>query len=190
MNAVREAVLNALIHRDYSFHTDGSPIQVILFSDRLEIENPGGLYGRITIDMLGKAKADTRNPYIAGAIEILGDTENRYSGIPTMRRELAAAGLPDPVFENARGAFKIIIKKPDWNSMDVKAQRLLSFCSTPRSREEIADFLEINSVYHAVKKYVKPLLKDGRLVMTLPDKPQSSNQKYVTARAKRETSNG
>ena len=180
INAVREAVLNALIHRDYSFHTDSSPIQVIIFSDRLEIENPGGLYGRLTIDRLGHAKADTRNPCIAGAVEILGDTENRYSGIPTMRRELAAVGLPEPIFENERGAFKITFRKHGWNSIDAKIQRLLGFCSTPRSREEIADFLEINSVYHAIKKYVKPLLEDGRIAITLPDKPQSSHQRYFT----------
>jgi len=179
MTAVREAVLNALIHRDYSFHTDGSPIQVILYSDRLEIENPGGLYGRITLDMLGKAKADTRNPYIAGAIEILGDTENRYSGIPTMRRELAAAGLPEPVFANERGAFRITLLK---TKRKITEADLLDFCREPRSRDEIAGFLEMLSVYHAVRKYIKPLLESGKLVMTLPDKPQSSNQRYIATR--------
>ncbi len=50
--AVREIVLNALIHRDYSIHTDHSPVRVILYRDRLEVENPGGLYGRITVDEL------------------------------------------------------------------------------------------------------------------------------------------
>ena len=63
--AVREIILNALIHRDYSIHTDNSPIRLIMFDDRLEIENPGGLYGRLTINELGKAAADTRNPFIA-----------------------------------------------------------------------------------------------------------------------------
>lgn len=60
--AIRELVLNALIHRDYSFHTETSPILLRLFSDRLEIENPGGLYGRMTLDLLGRMSADTRNP--------------------------------------------------------------------------------------------------------------------------------
>ena len=82
--AIRELILNALIHRDYSIHTDTTPITIKMFSDRFEIENPGGLYGRMTLDRLGKVSADTRNPKIAGAMEILGETENRYSGIPTI----------------------------------------------------------------------------------------------------------
>ena len=57
MKAVREILLNALIHRDYSIHTENSPIRLIIFDDRLEVENPGGLYGRITIDELGKVAA-------------------------------------------------------------------------------------------------------------------------------------
>lgn len=55
-----------------------------MFSNRMEIENPGGLYGRMMFDKLGKVSADTRNPYIANALEILDETENRYSGIPTV----------------------------------------------------------------------------------------------------------
>ena len=59
--AIRELILNALIHRDYSIHTDTTPITIKMFSDRFEIENPGGLYGRMTLDRLGKVSADTRN---------------------------------------------------------------------------------------------------------------------------------
>lgn len=79
ITAVREAILNALVHRDYSIHTEGMPIQIIMYDDRLEIRNPGGIYGRMSIDQLGKIQADTRNPVIAAALEVLGVTENRYS---------------------------------------------------------------------------------------------------------------
>lgn len=54
--AVREAVLNALVHRDYSIHTDDMPIQLVMYEDRLEITTPGGLYGRLTLDKLGLSK--------------------------------------------------------------------------------------------------------------------------------------
>lgn len=79
---MRETVLNALVHRDYSIHTEGMPIQLTMYSDRLEVANPGGLYGRLTVDQLGKVQPDTRNPVLVTAMESLGQTENRYSGIP------------------------------------------------------------------------------------------------------------
>lgn len=104
--AIRELILNALIHRDYSIHTDTTPITIKMFSDRFEVENPGGLYGRMTLDRLGKVSADTRNPKIAGAMEILGETENRYSGIPTIINAMEQSGLPAPKFESDRGVFK------------------------------------------------------------------------------------
>ena len=49
ITAIREAILNALVHRDYSIHTQGMPIQLIMYEDRIEIRNPGGIYGRIKI---------------------------------------------------------------------------------------------------------------------------------------------
>ncbi len=94
ITAVREAVLNSLVHRDYSIHTEGMPIQIVMFDDRIEIRNPGGIYGRIKVDQLGKVQPDTRNPVLATALEVLGATENRYSGIPTIRKELKKNGLP------------------------------------------------------------------------------------------------
>ncbi len=77
----------------------------MVFSDRLEIKNPGGLYGRSTLDALGKTQPDTRNPVLATALELMGVTENRYSGIPTIRNELEQHGLPQPEFAVIRGEF-------------------------------------------------------------------------------------
>ena len=107
--AIRELIINALVHRDYSIHTDYTPITIKIFSDRFEIENPGGLYGRMTIDQLGKVSADTRNPFIANALEILGETENRYSGIPTIINAMKEYGLPEPKFESEREIFRVIL---------------------------------------------------------------------------------
>ncbi len=104
--AVRELILNSLVHRDYSAYTENSPITVRMFDDRIEIENPGELYGWTTLDDLGKVNADTRNPYIVGGMEVLNLLENRFSGIPTIRMVMKEAGLPEPVFESSRGRFK------------------------------------------------------------------------------------
>jgi ATP-dependent DNA helicase RecG len=108
--AVREAVLNALMHRDYSIHTEGAPVRILMFNDRLEIRNEGGLYGRLTIDGLGKVHADTRNQTLANILEVMKIAENRYSGIPTIREEMARYGLPEPVFENRRGNFVVTLR--------------------------------------------------------------------------------
>ncbi len=182
IKAVREIVLNSLIHRDYSVHTDRSPIRLVMYEDRLELENPGGLYGRITIDDLGKASADTRNPYLAGALEIMIDTENRFSGIPTVIAELKKAGMPAPVFIDRRGVFKVIFyKKAIVQDKDVDfVQDILNYCITPRSREELANKFGFEAPTYFIKTYITPLIEDGKIKMTMPDKPKSKFQKYYS----------
>lgn len=183
MTAVREAVLNALIHRDYSIHTEGMPIQLLLFEDRFEVRSPGGLYGRLRIDQLGKVQPDTRNPMLAVAMETLNETENRYSGIPTMRRELAQAGLPEPEFRNERGTFTACFRKEKPSILAgykvIDVTDLLTFCEEPRTRQEVADFLQIKSVPYAIKTYVMPMVEQGKLALTIPNKPRSPKQQYV-----------
>lgn len=182
IKAVREIILNSLIHRDYSVHTDRSPIRLVMYEDRMELENPGGLYGRITIDDLGKTSADTRNPYLAGALEIMIDTENRFSGIPTIVAELKKAGMPAPVFIDRRGVFKVIFyKQTAVQSKEVDiTQDILRYCITPRSREELADEYGFNTPSYFIKTYISPLIEEGKIKMTIPDKPKSKFQKYYS----------
>ena len=193
MDAVREAVLNALVHRDYSFHTEGMPIQLVMYTNRIEITSPGGLYGRLTIDQLGNAQPDTRNPVLVTAMETLGKTENRYSGIPTIRYAMKSRGLPAPVFADSRGAFSVALyngtdsadvlrQRPEheheYDALDTKG--LLAFCRTPRTRSEILAFLGIASGQYALRRYLDPLVQAGAIQLTMPEKPRSPNQKYVT----------
>ena len=107
MDALREAILNAVIHRDYSIHTEGTPIQIDFFTDRVESHSPGSLYGRMSIEQLGIAKPDLRNPALAVMAETLTTAEHRYSGIPTMRNAMKESGLPEPKFENRRNEFVV-----------------------------------------------------------------------------------
>ncbi|MDD4047727.1 MAG: ATP-binding protein [Clostridia bacterium] len=184
IKAVREAVLNALVHRDYSIHTENLPIRLLMFDDRIEIENPGGLYGRGTIDNLGKFGFDTRNPYIAGALEIAINSENRYSGIPTMRLEMKNHKLKPPVFMSTQGVFRVTLYNKVFSDRkeNISADEIIAFCSKPRSREELAQEFEFETPSYFLIQYVKPLVKRGKLLLTLPDKPKSKNQQYVAAR--------
>lgn len=181
--AIREAILNALVHRDYSIHTEGMPIQLIMFEDRIEIRNPGGIYGRIKIDQLGKLQPDTRNPVIASELEVLKITENRYSGIPTIRRTMHEYNLREPEFIDERGSFvvKLYKYKDENNSVlteEIENNDLILFCKTPRTRKEICDFLGLNSVTYAIQTHVMPLVEKGLIKMSIPDKPKSPKQLF------------
>ena len=181
INAVREAILNALIHRDYSVHTEGTPIQINFFTDRLEIHSPGGLYGRMTVEQLGKARPDLRNPTLATMAESLNQAENRYSGIPTIRMEMKEYGLPEPEFKNGRNEFVVTLYNKEIEQKKIYLtleDKIVEFCKEPKSRKEIAEFLEIKTTTYAYSKYILPLLEEGRLGMTIPDIPASRNQKY------------
>ncbi|MEU4238920.1 ATP-binding protein [Actinoplanes sp. NPDC026619] len=116
---VREAVANALLHRDYSTYSRGTPVQITLYADRLVIANPGGLFGAVTEDDLGdEGVTSSRNPVLAKLLQDirLPDTgrlvcENRASGIPTMLRELRRAGSPPPEFHNRITRFKVMLPR-------------------------------------------------------------------------------
>ena len=186
VTAVREAVLNALMHRDYSIHTEGTPIRILMFNDRMEIINEGGLYGKLTIDSLGKVRPDTRNQTLANILEIQKIAENRYSGISTMRSEMLEYQLPEPVFENKRGNFIVIFKNgrdfvipENENAKFRETTDLIQFCKIPRTREDIAAFTR-RTQYYAMKNIVAPLVEAGELKLTIPDKPKSRNQKYYS----------
>lgn len=189
--AVREAVLNALIHRDYSVHTEAMPIEIIFYKNRLEIRNPGGLYGRLTVDQLGRVTPDTRNPVLARALEALNITENRYSGIPTIQRVLREAGMKEAVFADSRREFVVTFYNDEAENMPVilresqdyavylnEEELILNFCQEPRSRQEIATLLRLSTISYMMKNYLNPLIESGRLKMTKPDTPKSKNQKY------------
>ena len=156
------------------------PVQLSIFADRLEITNPGGLYGRLTLDTLGKVQPDTRNPVLATALEVLDVTENRYSGIPTIRRELKEHGLPAPEFRNERGEFTVCFRLGDEKGTQNGDIDIVAFCKTPRTRQEIAEYLGLSSVTYAMKKYVQPLIDNGRIKMFFPNTPSSPNQKYYS----------
>ncbi|NIV29051.1 MAG: transcriptional regulator, partial [Anaerolineae bacterium] len=104
--AYREAIVNAVSHRDYAL--EGSFIQVRLFADRLEVQSPGGLGGHLTVDNI-LYEQYTRNPHIVRLMEDLGYVERRGLGVDQMIRAMAAAGLEPPEFENRGSSFWVTL---------------------------------------------------------------------------------
>ena len=180
IKAVREAILNALVHRDYSVHTENIPIRIEMYRDRMEVINSGGLYGKISIDALGKVHPETRNAALANMLELLNVTENRYSGIPTMRSEFAKAGLPAPLFSVSHGEFKVVMKNGLFPETLPIPDSLVEFCCTPRTRAEIVAFVGKSKNY-VISKLVNPLVESGKLKMTMPERPKSPDQRFVKA---------
>ena len=134
----------------------------------------------MTIFDLVKARPDLRNPALATMSEFLLKTENRYSGIPTIRREMKEYNLPEPVFENKRNEFVVTLYNNQHTSNDNEDIDLIRFCKSPKSRKEIAEYLDIKTTSFVTKEYIQPLVDAGKLKLTIPDKPKSKNQKYYS----------
>jgi ATP-dependent DNA helicase RecG len=111
--ALREAVTNALVHRDLSPASRGAQVQIDMFPDRLVIRNPGGLFGPVTLDNLGdEGSTSSRN---AALLRILEDVpipgedrtvcENRGSGIRAMVNSLRKSGMTAPKFDDRISSF-------------------------------------------------------------------------------------
>ena len=112
---VREAIVNALVHRDLSPAAEGAQVQVELFPNRLVVRNPGGLHGPVTVDQLfEEGISSSRNARLLRLLEdvpISGEdrtvVENRGSGIRVMAQALRAAGMNLPQFENQISRFSV-----------------------------------------------------------------------------------
>lgn len=96
--AVRELIVNAIMHRDYQ--SGNAPIRVSFFDDRIEIWNPGGPFDPVRRDVFGRGGVTAyRNPVLADALKTLGFAQKFGFGIPFARQALAENGNPAPVFQ-------------------------------------------------------------------------------------------
>lgn len=127
--AVREALVNAVAHRDYSRLAQGSQVQIQMYQNRLEVQNPGGLFGPVNEDNLGEPGVQaTRNQYLIQILEDLGPAENRGTGIGTMVRATREAQMSPPEFEDHRTYFRVILSN-DTMLDDVTVEWLNQFQS-------------------------------------------------------------
>jgi len=115
--AVREAVVNAVAHRDYSYDVRGSYIQIRLFADRLEVQSPGGLHGNVTEETL-ETEHSTRNRILMRLLEDLRIAENRGSGISAMIGACRDANLEPPRFHDKRSSFWVTFRNHSLMSRD------------------------------------------------------------------------
>jgi len=117
-DAVGEAIVNAIAHRDY--HSNAS-VEIRLFADRLEVWNPGVLPGTLTLESLRVDHPSLPgNPLIAESLYLARYIEKAGSGIQMMIEQCSAAGLPEPDFEQRQGSFVNTLWR-DWLTKEVLA---------------------------------------------------------------------
>jgi ATP-dependent DNA helicase RecG len=121
LGVVREAIVNAVAHRDYAIR--GDDIRVLMFSDHMEVYSPGRLPGHVTLANLVTERF-SRNEAIAQALSDLGFVERLGYGIDRMVASMAEAGLPAPLFEETVAGFRVTLRG--------RGEELVSLETSPR----------------------------------------------------------
>ncbi|NLH36595.1 MAG: ATP-dependent DNA helicase [Thermotogaceae bacterium] len=109
LEVLREATLNAVVHRDYSMK--GSDIKIFIFDDRLEIVSPGGLPGNLTVELIMKGRSEIRNRVVARFFKEMGYIEQWGTGIVRILELCREKGLKTPKFEDDGSFFTVVIYK-------------------------------------------------------------------------------
>jgi len=120
---VRETIVNAVAHRDYSIR--GEEIRLLMFSDRIEVYSPGRLAGHVTLRNLLKERF-SRNEVIVQVLSDMGFIERLGYGIDRMIRLMQEDGLPEPKFQETANGFRVTLYG--------HGDRLLTTDHIPRSR--------------------------------------------------------
>ena len=211
--ALEEAVVNALYHRDYM---QREPVEITVEPDKISILSYSGPDRSISMEDINEAKAlrsrRYRNRRLGDFLKELNLTEGRATGIPTIQKKLRENGSPKAMIktDEARTFFLIIIPcRKDFVQVDEKVQntdielvmkKMSKLCPSyvqdmtqtevenmakcllraikEISAQNMLDGIEDISYKHLRRKYLDKLLNMGAVVMTIPEKPTSSKQKY------------
>ncbi len=194
-NALREAITNAVMHRDWFI--DGANVFVEIYADRIEVVSPGGLPRGLSLTDLG-SRSMRRNALIADLLHHIDFIEKAGTGIRRIRNEARAQGCPEPKFE-ANGFFTATFRpnpevraSADVRSVhgtttkdtmevtmdDAKVVRLLQAISGTMTRHDLQSSLGLKNDDYFRKAYLLPALRAGLIEMTIPDKPRSKYQRY------------
>jgi len=202
-DAVAEAIVNAVAHRDYA---SNASVQVMLFADRLEVWNPGQLPPPLTPELLRLPHASIpRNPLIAEPLFLTRYVEKAGTGILDMITQCKAAGVPTPQFRQDGGQFVQTLRRPKEGAtaqiggqvagqvtgqvagqvavqVTPEMERLLRILEAEMTRGEIQKRLRLKARTNFEERYLKPALAAGLIEMTVPAKPKSRLQKYRLTR--------
>ena len=183
--AMREIVINAMVHNDY--YTNEVPPKFEIFSDRIEITSAGRLPIGMTKEEFFSGISSPRNKELMRVFRDVDMVESLGSG---MKRICNA--YPTKIFTFTPNFIRVTI--PFHTQKDIrkdasndtrrdtrsKVQILLDYCTVPQSLEEMMAILNLKNRPSFTRTYIKPLLAQGLLEMTIPDQPKNKKQKYVS----------
>ncbi len=198
-DVVREAIVNAVAHRDYS--SNGS-VQVMLFSDRLEVWNPGALPPSLTLDKLRKPHSSfPANPLLAESLYLAKYIERMGTGTRDMIQDCRNAGLLEPDFSLTDGFVTTVYRKfgrafeavggkiePESStqsptqsptqSIDPVFRLLFALQNGEKTSSDLRTILKIKHRPTFRANYLHPVLREKLIEYTIPEKPNSRLQKY------------
>ena len=195
--AVTEALVNALIHRDYIVL--GIKIHIDMFDDRVEITSSGDMFGDGSIQEydIYNIHSIRRTPVIADLFHRMKYMERLGNGLH--KRVSETKKLPGYSetykleFFSTVTDFRVILKNVNYNlegstrqvtnqdsELSTASKKILDFCTTSKSKKELAAFCGFKDLKNFTLKHINPLLEFGLLQMTIPDNPNSRNQRSIT----------
>lgn len=201
VEAIREVVINALVHASYAER--GTPIRVGFYDNRIVVESPGGLVPGLTVETM-RGVSRLRNPSLARIFRDAGLIEQWGSGVNRVYSEIAKAGLPAPDIEEIVDRVRVVIHVADHSSapqpttQDTYAQgsngrhvgrydvdMLRAALEGPVHRDVLLAAAGLKPLSQNYTRHVVPLVEAGLLAMTVPDKPRSKAQRYRITNAGR-----
>lgn len=199
-----ELIVNAVAHRDYSIK--GTDIQIKMYDDHLDVESPGLLPGIVRVNNIREFHF-SRNPKIVELLTEYDLVKEFGEGVDRVFRDMEEAGLPDPAYRQSDFMLYATLKNKNFGAEDAswavspitnsvtgegasegagegvdKLQIVIRFCDIPRTKSEIQEYLGIKSDRYVRQGIIQPLLSDGRLARTIPEKPSSPKQKYISTK--------
>jgi ATP-dependent DNA helicase RecG len=201
-NIFREVIANMIIHKEY---LRPEPSRFIIERNRILVENSNRphINGIITLD---NSIPFPKNPNIAKAFRLLGRAEELGSGIRNIYKFCKSYCGSDPQLVDDNALFKFILPvnffQPDASQdtphdtqhdtlqdtpHDNRESLILSFCKTPKTREEIQAHIKVSDRSYFSVYVLNPLIVEKKLLRTLPDKPRSKYQKYIVKGYKNDT---
>lgn len=184
---IREALVNALVHRDYSSYTGG--LYVHIFPHRIEIFNSGSFLEGVTPEkLLTESVSILRNPDIAHIVYLNGRMEKSGRGSQMIVKICKEFGLQSPIWRSEEGVGVTLVLSTMEENMEVtmddamevsmEVKKMVELFSGEISRKEIQELLNLANAEHVRLNYIIPSIEHGLIEMTRSDVPQSRLQKY------------